>query len=94
MIHNSPQNILCTPLKQGDMIVVHNDNINNIHYKSGLNIYIGNYTIWCYTSVDSIHVIEYFGQNIMDDDTIAILKNWLVTFLISLFDNLWNLDVS
>ncbi len=32
-------------LKQGDMVVLHNDNINNIDYKLGLNIYIGSYTI-------------------------------------------------
>ncbi len=45
MIYNLSQNIICMTLKQGDMVVLHNDNINNIDYKLGLNIYIGSYTI-------------------------------------------------
>ncbi len=45
MIHNSLQNIICMTVKQGDMVFLHNDNINNIHYKLGLNIYIDSYII-------------------------------------------------
>ncbi len=45
MIHNSLQNIIYMTLKQGDMVVLHDDNINNIHYKLWLNIYIGSYII-------------------------------------------------
>ncbi len=84
-------------LKQRDMVVLHDDNINNIHYKLGLNIYIGSYIIALlisgtkkhYSSVKSIHVVEYFGKYIMNDDNMAILESWLVTFLISFFGNLW-----
>ncbi len=32
-------------LKQSELVVLHNENINNIHYKLGLNIYIGSYII-------------------------------------------------
>ncbi len=32
-------------LKQDSMVVLNNDNINNMHYKLGLNIYIGSYSI-------------------------------------------------
>ncbi len=38
-------------LKQGDIVVLDNDTIDNIHlmYKLGLNIYIGSYTKYCVT---------------------------------------------
>ncbi len=43
-----------------------------------------------YSSMESIHVVEYFEKN-MNDDTMAILESWfwLATFLISFFGNLW-----
>ncbi len=41
----------------------------------------------CYSLVESIHVVEYFEENIMNDDTMAILESWLL-----FFGNLWNMD--
>ncbi len=80
MIHNSLQNIIYMTLKQGNMVVLHNDKINNIHYKLGLNIYIY-ILLFTHLTVESIHVVEYFEKNILNDDTVAILESWLVTFL-------------
>ncbi len=58
MIYNLLQNIICMTLKQGNMVVLHNDNINNIHYKLGLNIDI------LFNHQESIHVVEYFEKHI------------------------------
>ncbi len=54
------------------MVVQHNDSINNIHYKLGLNIYIGSYTIVIAGSID---VVEYFEKNIMNNETIISCIN-------------------
>ncbi len=45
MMHNALQNIICMTLKQGDIVILLTDNINNVHYKLELNIYIGSYII-------------------------------------------------
>ncbi len=90
MTHTLLQNIICKTLKQGDMIVLYSDSINNIHYKLGLNIYIGIYNI-CYSSLEAINVVEYFYKHIINHDSMDILESWLVTFQISLFCNLWKM---
>ncbi len=46
-----------------------------------------------YSSVESVHVVEYFKKHIMNDDTMTILESWLVTFLIY-FGNLWKRNIS
>ncbi len=64
-----------------------------IHYTLGLN---NTYTFLqlCYSSVKSIHLVVYYEKHIMNDDSMAILDSWLVAFLIPLYSNLWNRDVS
>ncbi len=63
--------------KQGDMIVLHNDNINNIHYKLG---YIDSYTVVLFIRGD-ILVVEYNKKNITNDETMNVLKSWIVNIL-------------
>ncbi len=40
MMHNGLQTRIYMTLKEGDLVVLHNDNINHIYYKLELNIYM------------------------------------------------------
>ncbi len=81
------------PLKQVDIVfyimtlLSYNDNIDNIHYKLGLNIYIGRYIIVLLT-IGVNPCVKYCQKSIINDDTMAIQESWLVSFLISFFGNL------
>ncbi len=72
-------------LKQDNMLFLHNDNINNIHYKLRLNLCI--YLLVFTHQWSQSMWLSVEKKNIMDDDTMLGLF-WLVTFLIFFFGNL------
>ncbi len=57
-------------LKQGDMVVLHPDNIINIHDKLGFNIYIDNYF--------SVIFLSGINQYPLIFQISRILKPWLL----------------